>query len=427
MISKRERRPLLYYRLGSARDKEPLVTASPAVDGLVIGGNLFAWGRPWVSLFLQKMQKPFFVDPMTYVFAKDPSLIMRDGSIRKSYDALKDWLDWKVEGVAGRRPLRPQDFGEGRDKEAIKKFVLEVLEFQRKIPWVDDKLQKSLEKYGEMAGEDLLGAQPSPEIYLSPYFHATDTTDPWYRITIECAHAAREAEDYEPVVPVLCLSESFILDRGGRQQICRDLSGFERCALWISGLEEYTGSVERLTALKQIVEGLADQEISVINMYGGYFSLLLYHSGIGVTCCGPGYGESKNADQVATGGGFPDRYYIPRAKRVAVEANARTFLSRNPTFLCDCQVCREIGRSLNIDPSSPEFPIQLDYFFQEIRGVKARMHYIRCRAEESAKVGTSRPDALKDELLTCKSALEDASSATLGVPVEYLGRWASSL
>lgn len=427
MISKREKRPLLYYWLGAAPDKDPLLKASPDIDGLVIGGNMFAWGQSWISVFLRKTGKPFFIDPMTYVFAKDPSLIVHNGSIRKSYGALKDWLDWKVKEVAGRRPLRPQDFGKSVNKEEIEKFVLKVLEFQRRVPRVDDKLQRSLEKYGEMMGEDLLGTRLSPEMYLSPYFHATDPLDPWYRITIECAHAAREAESYEPLVPVLCLSESFISDQSGREQICRDLSGFELCALWISGLDEYTASIESLSALKQLVEELADQKINVINMHGGYLSLLLYLSGMGLTCCGPGYGESKTADQLATGGGFPDRYYIPAARRTVVEANARVFLSRNPEFLCDCEVCREVSLSLGVDPHSADFQEKLDRFFQEMRGVKARMHYIRCRAEESAKVGISEPNAIKDELLHCKSSLEDASSNALGVPSEHLKRWASIL
>jgi len=427
LILAKDERPLIYYRLGAAPDKEPLSRSAGDVDGLVVGGHLFAWGQSWISLFLQKMKKPFFVDPMSYIFAKDPSFIVRDGSLRKSYDALKDWFNWKVKEVAGKRPLRPEDFDNGGNEEAIKEFVVRVLEFQRRIPRVDDRLQNSLEKYGEIMGEDLLGERLLPQFYLSPYFHATDLDDPWYRITMECAHVASGIEDYEPLVPVLCLSESFIAEKHGREQICNDLSGFELCVLWISGLDEFSSSLESLRAFKLLVEELADSNVGVINMYGGYLSLLLYFSGVGVTCSGPAYGESKSADWVATGGGFPDRYYIPRAKRIVVEANARTFLSRNPEFLCDCEVCGELTESIGMDSESTDFPHQLDYFFQELRGAKTRMHYIRCRARESAMVGTSKPDALRDNLLQCQSELGDADSTTLGVPTDHLERWASLL
>lgn len=420
-------RPLLYYRLGIARDQKPLLEASSDVDGIIVGGHIFAWGRSWISVFLRQMDKPFLIDPMTYVFAKDPSFILKDGEPRKSFGELKGRYGPKVDEVAGKRPLRPVDFGNGKDSKMIREFTKQVMEFQRETPRMSDTLQSSLKKYGEIAGEDYLKTPVLPQLFLAPYFHATDTTDPWYGITLECARAASELGEYEPVIPVLCISESFVTASKARERMCEDLSGFDCCALWVSGLNEHVASVENLNAFKSLMEGLRDKGVETINLYGGHLSLLLHGSGIAVTCSGAGYGESKSADQVATGGGFPDRYYLPGARSSVVEANARAFLARNPGFLCTCQACKDLSASVGMDTESSEFSTQLDRFFQDMRGALARVHYIRCRGGESAHIGDSDFDALKEELNRDESELRKANSSAFGVPADHLGRWASML
>jgi hypothetical protein len=400
--------------------------SSEDVDGLVVGGHIFAWGQSWVSVFLQELRKPFLIDPMTYAFAKDPSFILREeGSLRKSYEGLRDWYDWRLGETAGRRPLRPDDFGNGNDREAIETFVTKVMEFQKGVPELSDNLQSSLKKYGEIVGEEFVKDTLSPQFFLSPYFQATDKEDPWYGITVECARVANGLGDYKPLVPILCLSEAFITDDQGREQICADMSGYDICVLWISGLNEHSASLGTLTAFKQLVEELSKRGVRTINMYGGYLSLLLHDSGIDVTCCGPGYGESKSADQPATGGGFPDRYYVPRAKVTVVEANARTFLARNPEFVCDCDTCESIATSLGLNPDMPEYDSKLDIFFQHMRGEAAQSHYIHSRGREAAAIGDSNIERLKEELALHESGLNEANSAAFGIPTSHLGRWAS--
>lgn len=399
--------------------------ANEDVDGIIIGGHVFSWGKNWVSVFLQKLNKPFLIDPMTYVFAKDPSFILREGSMRKSYEGLVDWIDWKLSDIAGKRPLRPDDFEDGEDEKTIEDFVTKVLEFQSNITKLSDNLQTSLEKYSKIMGENLVKDSVSPQFFLSPYFHATDERDLWYNLTVECMRIASKLEEYKPIVPVLCVSESFIINPDGRRQICKDLSEFDICALWISGLNEYSSSLESLAALKRLVEKLAENGVSTINMYGGYLSLLLHSSGIAVTCCGPGYGESKKADQIATGGGFPDRYYIPDAKFTVVEANARVFIEKNPQFLCDCPTCKGISKSLGLTPESKDYVQQLDNFFQEMRGTWAQVHYINCKARESARIEEVDADTFQDELTSFKSKLDDAGSVAFEVPSNHLSRWAS--
>lgn len=427
MSTKAIDRPLLYYRLGVAADKEPLLRAADYIDGLIIGGHVFAWGQPWVSVFLQEIKKPFLVDPVTYVFSKDPSILMREGNLRKSYEALVDWFDWKLSNIAGKRPLRPDDFGNGDDEEAIEEFVLKVIEFQGKIPSISDNLQHSLDKYAKISGESPSDATLSPDSYLSPYFHATDIEDPWYNITLQCALKAKEVAKDRPAVPVLCISESFASDPLGREQICKDLSVHDNCVLWISGLNEYALSSGSLKAQRQLCEDLSNVGVATTNLYGGYYSMILHKSGIGTTCSGSGFGESKSADQIATGGGFPNRYYIPSVKQTIVEANARAFLLRNPTFLCDCEVCRELYSEIGLDSNSPDFADQLDMFFQNMRGATTRIHFFHCRAEESSVIGESELDHITSELRESKSKLDEAESGNYGISTNHLEQWASSI
>src|SRR5208337_59213 len=58
--------------------------------GITISAHLLSYTPTSVVQLVTATEKPFFVDPMTFVFARDIKNICRNGSIRRSYKKLID-------------------------------------------------------------------------------------------------------------------------------------------------------------------------------------------------------------------------------------------------------------------------------------------------------------------------------------------------
>ena len=53
--------------------------------GIVISAHILSYTPTSVVQILNETRKPFFIDPMTFVFARNLDIISRNGKIRRSY------------------------------------------------------------------------------------------------------------------------------------------------------------------------------------------------------------------------------------------------------------------------------------------------------------------------------------------------------
>src|SRR2546422_8847425 len=82
-----------YYRIGITSEGNLLTQNPNTYHGIVLGGNFAALYRDWLAAFLQKLNKPFFIDPRTEGFGLDLNYIKKDNDFRSSFKKLIEHFD----------------------------------------------------------------------------------------------------------------------------------------------------------------------------------------------------------------------------------------------------------------------------------------------------------------------------------------------
>ena len=216
-----------YYRFGVA-EKTAFRDKSDSYHGIVISAHIVAYYSTSIREFLRTIGKPFFVDPMTYVFARDPDHIKRKGKLRKSYKKLSERYGEVIENIAGITPLDPHVF---TDAGVIDDFASIVLSFQEQILGAP---HGSLQKYFKILGEEAEEKIQAPEFLVAPYFYASSYNDPWYEISLKLAKRSNELKGNNQLYTVICISSEMLLDSSLISQIRSDYSGFDGLIYWVS-------------------------------------------------------------------------------------------------------------------------------------------------------------------------------------------------
>jgi len=201
-----------------------------------------------------------------------------------------------------------------------------------------------------------------PYAVVAPYFFLTETTyaDDWLPICIDAAKQTRAkvGDGGGPkVFTAVVVSLGILLDDSAQEAIS---DGFSSAALdgyllWVDDLDEKSASKGELAGLLKLARRLrADGKREVINLHGGYFSILaagvLGKSALSGVTHAPEFGEFRSV--VPVGGGIPiARYYIPRLHtRVRYRDALRMFTAKDwldsaASFhegVCDCEKCKEV-------------------------------------------------------------------------------------
>src|SRR3990170_1028609 len=161
----------IYYRIGTAGEQGLFDAGKDSYDGVAVGAHVAANGRTWVSGLLFRLGKPYFVDPVTYVFAQDPRMVRRADELRRSYDALSEAYGGVIRQHAGKRALRVSDL---RPPGAAEGLVAQVLGFQETVFSRLDAAQASILEYLEELGETVRGPS-SPALLIPPYFYTSSS------------------------------------------------------------------------------------------------------------------------------------------------------------------------------------------------------------------------------------------------------------
>lgn len=361
---------LHWIRYGTAGDQKYLIgDFEETYDQLVINGNMVAHMPSSLSHFItQRAKKPFVIDPQTHAFAHDLSHLQStskssNGDIKRSWKKLLGHYGEHISKILLHysRPLDPKDF----DEENLRyDFVEKVLTFQNNAITGELETGEDREYLEFLQNEKNIDPfiRP-PAILIAPYFYIDGPLyEEWLDLNIELLNDARRIlnskKDYQQFLAAqLVLSKDILGEESVRNEIVQKYSKAKPNAilLWIDNFSEHNASEFELIHYKELLKGFANEEIPVVNLFGGFFSVALARlkseiQNLSGVCHGLEYGETRPV--IPLGGGIPVARFYSRQlhhrlpPRVALRVikilggleNVETFLEK----ICDCKNCESI-------------------------------------------------------------------------------------
>jgi len=412
-------------------------------DGVIINANMVSHASAGVASFLiEKIPDgvKYIVDPITHAFQHDPCYIKnKEGKIKASLETLAEHYGDTITCNLGQGSIKPEKLDS--DSKEIDLFSKKVLAFQR-----DHLRQKMLES--EVAKYLDEKEIKSPFALIAPYFYMTETTySKWIRINAKCIKSSKShLESNEKLFAEIVVDKGIILDEQISEEIIntyRELSQYiDGIVLWIDSFDEQEASVYELKAMKKFCGNLKAITPTIINLHGGYFSIMLGGK-IGDKCLsgvthGPEFGEYRSV--VPVGGGIPiSRYYIPRLhsriryRDALMIFNNAKWLESTELFsdnVCDCPVCTSTlsegihnfskfgeGEVKNIKRKSGM--IRIEYPFTETK-IRCLKHYLERKNREYKMIRNADAETIMQELRDTIRAYSDICDSN---QLSHLIRW----
>ena len=355
--------PQLFYRLGLTREQHILKDHRNTYSGICIRANYIAYFQKYSLTLLLDLDKPFFIDPMTYIFSRKPQQIQTSsGDLKLSYKKLAELYGDPILSKAGVASINHEDFA---DAEVRNQFINRVISFQY------EQSMALPEKYSRY--QVFVEAQSlKPVFLLPPYFYIDQMNDGWLELNLTLALESAEIVK-EPVYPVIFLSRKIARQDNAISEIVNryrqpQFGGF---FIWIEDLSGVYGDAESLTAYRNLVSALSEEGKPIYSLYGDYFSLLLWYEGLTGYCSGICYSERKEIDPGAIRGSIPDRYYVRRCRcKYRLDTTiARAELNSYERLKCDCGICPPDMNVIELERDSTQ------------------EHFMIVRADEIVEVG----------------------------------------
>ena len=435
--------PVHLMRLGVHAEQRFFENNKDKYDIVVFNANLahyFASGT--ASLMIGKLNdKSFIIDPITHAYGHHPRYIKTEGTedepprVKTSLAGLADEYGPPITTAIGQdRQVLPIDFPSIKE---ISQLAESALNFQAN--GLVNTLDPSDSKYIQGSVEEIL----RPSFMIAPYFFMkSSNAKEWLPINQQFVVVSRE------IIGEQHLFAEIVIDRGildsiqELDEIAQSYLELEVCdgyLIWISDLSEHRSALSSLVGLKRLVTSLATSGKPVINLYGGYFSLLLSGTGMSGVCHGPGYGEDR--DVIPVGGGMPtSKFYLTpvhhrllyRDVQFMVSANAWSDADDFFQEVCSGPTCvrvlsgglrdnfnrfgREIVR-VNDTGRSYSFPTP------ETRELTTE-HYLAAKAQEFRDVAERDLPSLTRQL---QEATEKYEPYMPGAQLRYLDTWVEAI
>ena len=367
--------------------------------GFTISAHLAAYFIKSLPKFIQKMNKPFFIDPMTYVMARDQNNIKKYNQIKKSFQKLYSLMDEKIKRILADRELLPKDF---QNQELLDLMVSDIIKFQKDFTDAineeeDDTTRQSLQRYNEiLQRKTIVEKKLKPEFFTTPYFYFKSISDPWYNISLMLANKMIDFEKEYPVYPIICFSKELLIDEIQMDKLVDDYKNFEGVIIWISDFSERLEIPLYLKQFTKLIEKLKENKKQIYNLYGDYFSLLLTKKGLTGYSRGIGLSEKRDVDASTGGGGSPERFYLPFLHAYASKTYAREFLSENDGLLCNCEFCENFKKSKL--PRLTKIKLVEGFFDQLNYMTDTKKHFLITHKNELDKITDLELDEIKQFL-----------------------------
>lgn len=343
--------PALLLRAAN-QDKRVMAEAA----GLFEGYQLTASAPGFLSTIVRESNKPFVVDPQTYLFAQKPKrhLDPKKGRPKPGIARLADEYGPPFDRALTERELTPEDFADSAGACRVVERTLEVQRRKCRAGQLGLLPDPYYEKYRVFDDAEPQPSLPGgPLVLVPPFFLVRSPNDPWMGVNLHltrCALQARQAD--ERIVPTLLFNPGLLTDRDVIARIVAQWSDLpvDGFLLWPNDLIEERGHRGRLAGLAQIVDQLAATGKPVRKLYGGFYSAMLWKRGLQGFSSGLGTATSRNV--LFFGGGGARRtsrhkYYIPLLHRSYPIEEARSILEAHPRLRCTCDLCREVyGKSM---------------------------------------------------------------------------------
>ena len=351
-----------FLRYGTHSEKDFFLeeTEVNSYDAAIVNANMLAYTPKAMSAFALRLNKPFFIDPQTHAFQHGFEYITnKNGVPKQSIKNLATSYGGAIlSALENSGSVSLEDFS---SEEAKKNLVKNVLEFQRDT--VHNIVTTGSEaEYVTFAlndeGSGLSRENVTPSGVIAPYFYIDGSNDSALELNVAFVEEAnRFLTDGGPMlIAQLVMSKDALANDSFRKKI---ISAYASCSakkvfIWIDAFDETEVSESLLQSLKSLIEGVASSK-EVVNLYGGYFSILLtkIENGLEGVCHGMEYGESRAVVPVGGGLSRAKYYFRPLHKRLSAEdflriiGNRQGWLSgsKNQEFareVCDCHICEDL-------------------------------------------------------------------------------------
>ena len=304
---------------------------------IIVSGNVLEGLTKRITVMLRKLNRPYVIDPHTYVFGDDVEHIDQ-----------KRWFNKLVEHYGLDTIIDdPDDFellpdllidGNKQSTVNLRKMVKNVMNYQRtRIQETYDNIRE----IEEFDNEKNTTSNLKPKWIIPPYFFMRVGCKDWRSVNIASIKLAVENKDPgEKIFAVIMLDKEILSCEEDVDEMVKKYSidGVDGYMVWCADLDENTALQRELVRFRKFIEKLATTHKPIHNMYGGLFSLLLENKGLTGTSHSICYGEHKIP--FSRGGGGPTiRFYqpylhskIPLARKGEIEQALE--LER-----CDCKYC----------------------------------------------------------------------------------------
>jgi hypothetical protein len=361
-------------------------------------------------------EKPFFVDPMSYLFGQpyeDFKQRVRQGGskFKPSFDRLmlghglapEDFLPYDYRTLLRFLSDSPRN---------LEIFVDNAIAFQRER--VGTTLRNARDLMTDEQKDSLDEPRFRPVFVIPPYFlysprgqRGDITAELNSRVLDLCS---QNLDDSMDVFPMVFLRREH-LGPEYRDDIIAlyTRNAFPGYCIWIDGFDERESTPDDVRGLIELTRALAADQRQVVMLYGGFFSMLLYYFGLTAVCHGLAYGESRaiGASAQQGSGPAPVRYYVLELHRFLTLEDALTVLRQRPDLLCNCPACRRIVRG---DPERV-----IGYQDEE---AMAEIHFLYNRNQERRLIAESPLDSVVENLEWTLELNEDIS----GITKQYGGK-----
>ncbi len=366
--------PQIILRYGSHAEKDYFLKLAGKYDGIMFGANLLEITPAATASLLARLRKDnpslrFYLDPMTYCFGPyiDPSTgkkrsdldalksTRKDRKTKKKFTAVKDSYTSLATALGSRfntavndgqscTAIDPSSIPE-EDRDEFCKGVIDY-QVQRIEQLIDPEIQGDPVLKAEFEG---IG---TPNAVFAPYFYIHEKWDnDGFKVAMDLVRRSVTIAPDKSVHAVVCANDSFLASSKWVDYLIREIpkTGVSGVWFWFDGFDELNASLDKLQAFRRLVSGLPEA-ISVYNLHGGYFSMLLTHDGLTGISHGVGYGERSDVAKVKGVAAPTVRYYLPPIrKRVGVPDIQRCFpdvgISNPSDFfekVCDCPICKGV-------------------------------------------------------------------------------------
>lgn len=462
-------KPIHILRYGTVGEKIHLEKAISSYDYLSINGNSAAYvssaiAKFIVEKFFSNPEKGYFIDPITYAFQDEIKLLWNKSkatgqeTIKKSIKKLIDSYGFPATKAENKTPISITDFDALETKES---FCKNVLSFQYNLVY-DHIKENDLEKYISYISPKQAKNIPQlrPKFLIAPYFYldAKNTDfDKWLDLNIQFLDMSISKSQIEfsniDVYGQIVISKSVLSDNFYIEKIANAYSN-SKCTgltIWVDDLNEHEATQQELKGFINILQSIKEKtDKPILNMYGGYFSILLSHKELGLlsgVSHGLEYGESRKVYPV--GGGIPvsKYYYYPLHQRMdftkafylfehagIIDLNKENWGSTEKYFsdICRCEQCKKVmGKEMInfVEFESREF-YEVKRNNQILRRKKASSdtkqnclyHYLLCKKIEFSSLSKAPLKSLLSDLYHSGALYSNCNSIKEN-ELEYTSIW----